>query len=90
MPKIVLNKRFGGYCLSQEAYKKLGLRWDDYGFEYEADRTNPKLVQVVEELGKAANGRGANLKVVQIPDGIEYDLENYDGFETAHEKHRSW
>lgn len=54
------------------------------------DRTDPKLVQVVEELGSAASGEWAELKVIEIPDGIEWEILSNGGFETVHEKHRSW
>lgn len=54
------------------------------------DRTDPDLIKVVEELGDAANGRCARLKVIEIPDGIEYTIDDYDGQETVSEKHRSW
>ena len=54
------------------------------------DRADPKLVQVVEELGEAASGKYAELKVIEIPDGIEWEILDYDGYETVHEKHRSW
>ena len=54
------------------------------------DRTNPLLVQVVEELGDAASGQCADLKVVEVPDGVKWVLDEYDGVETIHEEHRSW
>lgn len=54
------------------------------------NRTDPKLIQVVEELGKEANGICADLKIVEIPDGIEWEINQYDGLETIEEKHRSW
>ena len=90
--KIVINSDFGGFCLSNAAYKYLGLKWDGYGFAYDDHdkRADPKLVECVERLGDAASGRYAHLKVVEIPDGIEYEISNYDGIETIHEKHRVW
>lgn len=90
--KIVVNKRFGGFSLSQEAYKFLGLPWDNYGFKYSEynQRSDEKLVKCVETLGEKANGRFANLEVVEIPDNIEWEIDDYEGVETIHEKHRSW
>jgi hypothetical protein len=54
------------------------------------DRADPHLIQVVNELGTRAGGAHAVLKVVEIPDGIEYIIEEYDGFEHVAEKHRTW
>ncbi len=54
------------------------------------DRTDPLLIQVVEELGKEANGGCAELEIVEIPDGVDYEIEDYDGIESIHERHRSW
>lgn len=53
-------------------------------------RSNPMLIRVVEEMGEKANGRHAELKVVEIPDGIEWEIDEYDGIEHISEKHRSW
>jgi hypothetical protein len=54
------------------------------------DRADPKLIQVVEELGEEASGACAKLKIVEIPDGIDYEIDEYDGLESVEEKHRSW
>jgi len=54
------------------------------------DRADPLLVKVVEKLGRAASGTHAELKIVEIPEGMQYQIEDYDGMETIHEKHRSW
>jgi hypothetical protein len=54
------------------------------------DRTNPLLIQVVEELGEEANGACAELEIREIPDGIKWHLDEYDGIESIHEDHRSW
>lgn len=64
--------------------------YDDYWSYYDLDRNDPNLIAVVEELGKKANGDFAKLEVVEIPDGIDWELDAYDGIETVHEKHRSW
>lgn len=54
------------------------------------DRNDVDLVAVVEELGEKADGRFAQLKVVEIPDGVNWEIDDYDGVETIHEVHRSW
>lgn len=61
-------------------------RW--YGFQF--DRDDPDLVAAVKHLGAKANGECAELKIVRIPDGIEWELEDYDGIESIHEKHSVW
>jgi hypothetical protein len=85
--KIVINRCYGGYSLSRRAYKELGRKWDGDGSAYMSCRTNQKLVAAVEKLGDAASGVLAKLEVVEIPDGVDWELENYDGIETVHEKH---
>jgi hypothetical protein len=92
MPKIVINACFGGFSLSEEAYKELGLELDGFGFEYRENdrRTDEELVRVVEKLGDKASGRLAKLKVVQVPDDVEWEIDDYDGYESVEEKHRSW
>lgn len=59
-------------------------------YERDIARDDPALVQAVEELGKKANGDHANLCVVEIPDGVEFTIEEYDGNEHIAEKHRTW
>ena len=54
------------------------------------DRSDPLLVKVVEELGEEANGSCASLKIIEIPNGVEWEIEEYDGNEWVSEKHRTW
>ena len=88
--KVVINKRFGGFSLSKKAYEELGIPWDKYGYAMNEDRVNPKLVEAVEKLGDLADGQHASLSVVEIPDGIEWEIDEYDGMEYVVEKSRSW
>jgi len=53
-------------------------------------RDDPALVQVVEEMGEKCWGRCAKLAIVEIPEDIEFTVENYDGQELVAEKHRTW
>jgi len=53
-------------------------------------RNDPDLVKVVEELKEEANGPYANLVIIEIPDGIEWVIDKYDGMEHVEEEHRIW
>lgn len=130
--KVILNKCFGGFDVSDEAYslyaKKKGLKlyryenrtdgyfktdksgsfgnyftkdfgnrvsksgidWDYCLYLNEGHREDPVLIEVVEELGEKASGRYGNLKVVEIPDGLNYVVDDYDGVETLHEDVPTW
>lgn len=82
MKKVVLNHCFGVFGLSKEAYAFLGLPWDGFGFEYEDDRENPKLVECVETLGEKANGDYAKLAIEEYDDyNYTYEIGEDDGNE---------
>lgn len=94
--KIVVNRCFGGFSLSEKALAELGENWSEYGLYEEGRpwredwRHDPKLVEVVERLGDEANGWSAKLEVVEIPDDVEWTIQEYDGQEWIAEKHRTW
>lgn len=136
--KVILNKCYGGFGVSQEAYelyaKKKGIEIFSYKLECRNDkpiyrktdmgssiftitftkdfgdcvelsddnsekyilelcsnhREDPVLIEVVEELGDRANSPFSKLVVVDIPDGMEYEIDDYDGVETLHQKVEKW
>ncbi|WP_447978324.1 hypothetical protein [Candidatus Nitrospira bockiana] len=53
-------------------------------------RDDERLVKVVEELGAEANGHCAELKIVEIPGDIEWEVEGLHGREWVSEAHRTW
>ena len=59
-------------------------------FHYGSDRNDPILIQTIEELGEEANGDFSKLAIIEIPDGVDWEIEEYDGWESIVEKHRSW
>ena len=83
MTKVVINSGYGGFGLSPQArqmYTELtGQKFD----RWEVPRHDPALVQVVEELGQAANATAASLQVVTV-EGNRYWIEEYDGCEICH------
>ena len=113
--KIVINKHYGSFSLSEEAVllygDKKGLniiairdevikdinhyylneeKEENSFCEWEIERTDPILVEVVEQLGDLADGYYCKLKVVEVPDNIKWYIHDYDGLESVHECHRSW
>jgi len=61
-----------------------------YFLEDNIERTDSLLVRVIEELGEKASAKYAKLKIIEIPDNIEWIIEEYDGLEWIAEKHRTW
>ena len=52
-------------------------------YDGDLSRTDPVLVQVVEELGsEKASGTHAKLNIEDVPTGIRYHIHDYDGFES--------
>jgi hypothetical protein len=106
--KIVINRCFGGFFLSEKAHAFIAKRkgwqhacddWDnDYWYSepgkpihcHELARNDPDLVAAVEALGAGADGRYAELRVVNVPDEVNWYISEYDGLEEVHECHRSW
>ena len=94
--KLVINKCYGGFGLSAKGCEVVGVEVDDWVRKWgtggrEIERDNPLLIKAMEELGgEVMSGRYAKLEVVEIPDGVEWEIEEYDGMEWVAEKHRSW
>ncbi len=97
MGKVVYNACYGGFGLSRAATERLAamgvedavkrLAEPDNGsvFWYSArdiPRHDPRLVRVVEEMGAAANGQCADLRIADIGNGAHaYKIEEHDGQE---------
>ena len=135
--KVILNKCYGGFDVSDKGYKlyaqkkhiplylykgnystgyyekRSGAMNNRFGFIYftkdfgdcfkptdedfkyslslsDKHREDSTLIEVVEELGKEASGRFGDLVVVDIPDGMKYVIDDYDGIETLHEDVPVW
>ena len=112
--KIVINRDFGGFGLSDEAIRMyltrtnqvweeevrqpsgMTLFWlnkanDKLFWDRDINRSDPILVEIVEALKpKKASGMYASLKVVEIPEDVEWKVEENDGMEWISEVHRTW
>lgn len=93
--KVVINTCYGGFDLSDEAWRKLATRRglsieeakDQYiylGSKIDGSRSCPHLIAVVEKLGDKANGPGSELEIVELEDEYgRYAIDEYDGAESA-------
>ena len=93
--ELYLNKK--GWKFTKEKSEYFSLCGYDYIIEgqehwYDRDieRHDPVLVEVVQELGAKAGGKFSDLNVVEVPDGVNYVVEEYDGKEWVAEVHRTW
>jgi len=79
--------------LSQEERQRLNQDCEAHSISNrprDHERANPNLIRVIEELGTEANGSHAEIEIVEIPDGVEWIIDDYDGMESVHEAHRVW
>ena len=91
--KIVINTCYGGFGLSdkaQDLFKRIKGLDDPNWYDREVNRADPVLISVVEDLGEAANSSYSILKIVEVPDEVDWVLQEYDGKEWIAETHRTW
>lgn len=98
--KVVINRCYGGFGLSEEGVEYYSRLKEENGFGYATaratsvygfSRNDPYLVRTVEELGSEVASDGyAKLKVVEIPDDVKWEIEDYDGMEVVKEVARKW
>ena len=92
--KVVINNWYGRFSLSDEAVKLYETYSNTSGTDryssHPAFRSDEQLVRVVEELADLADGRHASLEVIEIPEGVDWLIENYEGREWVAERHRRW
>ena len=90
---IVINNCYGGFSLSGKAetlYKEMAGITDPDWHDREVARDDPYLVKIVQDLKADANGKYAELKIVEVPADVEWEIAEYDGNEWVAEKHRTW
>ena len=55
-------------------------------------RSDPVIISIIEELKEKANPHGGELKIIEIPEGVDFYIDSDDTFdtETVVERHRRW
>lgn len=84
--RVVINRSYGGFNLPEHSLnlyaKRKGLK--DIR-AWEIPRDDPVLVEIVRGLGD-----DSPLKIVEVPDGVNWYIDDYDGSEWVAERHRRW
>jgi hypothetical protein len=97
--KIVINTAYSFFGISDEAIKwlkdnnhKIGTKIEEEETYKNINRDDKSLVKVIEELGvDKASKPAARLKIIEIPEDIEWYIGGNDGGgERVIEKHRVW
>ena len=89
--KVVINDCYGGFGLTDAALNEYKIRkgiTDENFWYYNIPRDCPVLVEMVEQGD--AGGVYSDLKIVEIPDDVNWEVVQYDGLEHIAEKHRTW
>lgn len=87
--KEVTFKSNPPYLLEYRYYLD-GKEINDYYIWDPENREDPALISTVEELGDKATCYGSKIKIVEIPDDVEYTITDYYGMEKIEEVHRVW
>ena len=95
--QVVINTSYSNFAISHDAIlliqkkiKNPKAKSQINAYAFDSDRSNPLLVEAVQKLGAKANGLYATLKIVEIPDDVEWRVDAVNGKEIIREKHRIW
>ncbi len=94
--KVVLARSEAGFILGPEAFAVLAewereagqspRPWWEWEEALNADRGGEVLVRLVEKLGTGASGTGADLQLIEVPEGIQWEIVAEDGVEHIRER----
>lgn len=83
-PKQKLFCEDGSHYLSNEDF---GIVDNNY-YKWRAD---PRLIEAIEQIGwDKSSARFSKIRIVNIPDDVDWDITEYDGIETIEEVHNKW
>lgn len=101
--KVVIDRTYGCSGLSEEAADLIcerkgkpyfeacypGCQREDLDLTPEI-RTDSDLIYAVETLGKNASAANSELQIIEVPAGVKWHIDEYDGKEWIAENHRTW
>jgi len=72
--------------MSELSFKHYGLVANDSAPKF---RTNPDVIEMIEKLGKrASDSVVSDIQIVEVPDDIDWVIDEYDGKERIREIHK--
>lgn len=84
--KVIYNTCYGGFNFSNEFVEEFNNRNTERATHLETrheERTDPSVIALFEEKGSEwSSGRHSKLDIMNIPDDVEFTVEEYDGIET--------
>jgi len=86
--KVVKDKT--NPIFGSDFYKNGVVSDENYFWDHDIERSDPILIETIAALGDKANHWCSNLKIVTIPDDVDWEIHEYDGREHIAEKHRTW
>lgn len=95
--QVVINTSYSNFAISSDAISLIQKKIKNpkgksqiNAYAFDNDRSHPLLVEAVQKLGTKANGLYTTLKIVEIPDDVEWRIDAINGKEIVREKHRMW
>jgi hypothetical protein len=100
MTKIAIQIVWGCFNLSQKAINLLTERHPDivkelkceniehieYYINQDMNRSDPRLIEIVEELGDECSKYPGEIQIIEIPDDVtDWYIDDYDGWECVRE-----
>jgi hypothetical protein len=77
------NSWFLEYFLDEEQTKPFR--------SYNIPRNDPDLIKIIEQLGEKSFGSCAKLKIVEVPDKTNWEIDEYnDGYERVVQNYNEW
>lgn len=82
--EISKNQTWNGPCIIGDTFGCGSPVNSDYGhLNFNIPRTDETLISVIEKLGDEASGVGSRIKIVDLPKGTKYRIDEYDGYESV-------
>lgn len=77
-----LSSSLGSFVVEDEYTPRLLLADGSRISCFDIPRNNPVLIKIFEEIGSEDfSGMCADVKLVEVPDGFKYSIDEYDGLE---------